>query len=285
MNFFIRNWAKGNPGNIMMIYLSAIKAKAYFEFGEICNIEIPLFDINIPDVKESGSSIYDFMHSNRRNMGYIPLKGIKKAILNSNCNFLKLEGFCQNIKNFPELHDVNYNKLFPPLDNNYGGGDDEIVINIRGGEVLKGIHPHYCLIPPEFYEYVINETGKKPVFCGQIEKNPYMDEIFSRFPKARYIPSMGIKEDFDFIRKSKHIIPSLSTFSWMACWLSNASSIHFPVAGVFNPFQHRSSMLIPFNDKRYNFYLFPIYFSKSVKNYKDYLDPVRTGWKKYRMID
>lgn len=279
MSFFIRNWARGNPGNIMMLYLSALKAQKYFGFGEIVNVDIPLFDISIPDIRASGCGIHDYMHANRRNMGYIPLKGIKKAIQNSNCTHLRLEGFCQNIENFPPIDSIDYNAIFPPLPQENGGGDNDIVINIRGGEVLKGIHPHYCLIPPEFYEYVITKTGKNPIFCGQIERNPYMDEIFSRFPNAKYIPSSGPKSDFDFMRKSKHIIPSLSTFSWMACWLSDATTIHFPVAGIFNPFQHRSSMLLPFNDRRYSFYLFPIYFSKSIHQYREYLDPVRSGWK------
>lgn len=134
------------------------------------------------------------------------------------------------------------------------------------------------MIPPEFYEYIIYISNKKPIFYGQLDESPYLSELINRFPDARFITSRGVKEDFDFIRRSKHIVPCLSTFSWMASWLSNAENIYFPVAGVLNPFQHRSSMLLPFNDKRYHFFLFPIYKSLHVDNYKNYIDPIRNSW-------
>ncbi|MBS0980969.1 hypothetical protein [Acetobacter thailandicus] len=281
MNFLIKNWAKGNPGNIMMMYISSLKLKKKLGFGSISNISIPIFNIDLPEIDIGNvAGIHDYMNTNNKQSGFIPMDGIKYICENTDSNFVSLEGNSQNIKNFFSIDEFDYENEFPFMkDNNCGGGDDDLVINIRGGEILSGIHPDYCLIPPEFYEYIINISGKKPIFYGQLDESPYLKELIERFPDAEFINSRGVKEDFDFIRRSKHIVPCLSTFSWMASWLSHAEKIYFPVAGVLNPFQHRSSMLLPFNDKRYQFFLFPIYTSLHVDNYKKYIDPIRNSWR------
>ncbi|MBS1081880.1 hypothetical protein [Gluconobacter kondonii] len=99
-----------------------------------------------------------------------------------------------------------------------------------------------------------------------------------RFPNATFISSRGVERDFDFIRKSHYVVPALSTFSWLAAWLSNAKKIFFPVAGIFSPMQHPSAMLLPFNDKRYEFFTFPIYFARNIQEYREYMDPIRNLW-------
>lgn len=278
MNCFIKIWAKGNPGNIMMMYLSALKLQSYIPDSIISNIDIPIFDINIPDIKKTGIGLHNYRLTNDRQSGYLPIKGLSHAANITHPNFISLEGFYQHIDNFPKFNEIDYDKMFPPLDGEEGGTENDIVINIRGGEILEGIHPHYCLIPPEFYSFVISKTNKSPIFYGQLNNSPYLHELLERFPTARFIESRGLKKDFDFIRKSKHIIPCLSTFSWMASWLSKAKSIHLPIAGVLNPMQHTSSMLIPLQDPRYSFYLFPNFYAKHVNNYRDYMDPIRENW-------
>lgn len=278
MNLQIKIWAKGNPGNIMMMYLSALKLKSYIPNSFISNIDIPIFNINIPDMNTSGLGLHNKQTTNSKQHGYVPVSGLSYAASVTNASFVSLEGFCQHVDNFPKKSEVDYDKLFPPLNGENGGTENDIVINIRGGDILQGIHPHYCLIPPEFYSFVINKTKKLPIFYGQLDDSPYMRELRNRFPTARFIESRGVREDFDFIRKSKHIIPCLSTFSWMASWLSKATSIHFPVAGVLNPMQHDSSMLVPLQDSRYHFYLFPHFYALHVDQYKEYIDPIRQSW-------
>lgn len=278
MSCYIKIWAKGNPGNIMMMYLSALKLKSSIPDSTILNVDIPIFNIHIPSMELPGLGLHNKLITNSKQFGYVPVRGLSHAVNITNANFVSLEGFCQHIDNFPKHNEIDYDKMFPPLNDENGGTEDDIVINIRGGEILEGIHPHYCLIPPEFYSYVISQTNKSPIFYGQLDDSPYMQELRARFPTARFIGSRGVKEDFDFIRKSKHIIPCLSTFSWMASWLSKATTIHLPIAGILNPMQHRSSMLVPLQDPRYHFYLFPNFYAKHVNYYKDYIDPVRENW-------
>ncbi|MEJ5142636.1 O-fucosyltransferase family protein [Gluconobacter albidus] len=266
----------------MMMYLTALNLsrKLNIPSSQIRNVHIPLFEIESSDFSmENLNGIYDREKNNSSLCGLFPINGYTRLIKSSRPDFINLEGFYQNINNFPLSSEINYASIFPENSRNTDhGGDDDIVINIRGGEVLNAIHPHYTLIPSEFYAHIIEKTGKNPIFYGQLDDTPYLTELKEKFPHATFIASRGIKEDFDYIRKSSFIIPAISTFSWMAAWLSNAKKIFFPIAGIFSPQQHPSSMLLPLNDNRYEFYIFPIYFCQPVNKYKDYIDPVRNNW-------
>lgn len=64
--------------------------------------------------------------------------------------------------------------------------------------------------------------------------------------------------DFAALRNSKNIVVSVSTFSWLAAWLSNADRIFMPLTGFYNPAQYSRAHLIPSGDPRYVYYQFPI---------------------------
>lgn len=60
--------------------------------------------------------------------------------------------------------------------------------------------------------------------------------------------------DFERLRSAKHVCLSISSFSWLAAWLSSlAKTIHMPVAGIFDPRRGVQS-LIPGDDARYRFW-------------------------------
>ncbi|MCG0996485.1 hypothetical protein LHT11_14995 [Acetobacter indonesiensis] len=280
-NFVIRIWHEGNPGNILPMYLSALKMKEILGFGKISHVDISMFGINLPDVDLSllKGGFHDEYHSNGKRYGYVPFHGLRKHIRNSDADFLSLEGLCQNINNFPNRLHFDYDKHFPFSEKNTeGGGEGDLVINIRGGEILAGISPLYPMLPIEFYKFLEQKTGKNVIFCGQLDDSIYMAELKKAFPKATWRPSQGAALDFDFIRRSKHIVPCLSTFSWFAAWMSHATRIYFPVAGVLNPAQHFYGNMLPINDDRYEFYLFPIFDALSIENYREYLDPIKGMW-------
>jgi len=281
-NPIIRLTKQGNPGNIMMIYLAAIKMQEALGGGTICNVKIPIFDIDIPDLYESGQhAVHDKEDTNSKLSGRLPTRAYASALEKVQAKVFMLEGFYQNIDNFPSRSSFDYDKYFPLIENSSeGGSDEELVISIRGGDILKLIHPHYAMLPPEFYAFLIQKTRKRPVFYGQLDESPYMAELRERFPTAKFIPSRGVAEDFDYLRKSTHIVPSLSTFSWLAAWMSKAKNIYLPVAGIFSPTQHPSSMLLPIDDERYEFYSFPIYYALDIEHYRTYLDPVRNCWER-----
>jgi hypothetical protein len=109
-----------------------------------------------------------------------------------------------------------------------------------------------------FYEKIIDESGLEPVFMGQLEQGDYIDALRLAFKGATFLPqSIEPMQDFQTIRGAEHIVCSISSFSWLASWLSEAAqTIHLPIAGLFNP-ANRETMLLPINDPRYSFYKVP----------------------------
>lgn len=136
-------------------------------------------------------------------------------------------------------------------------GDDHIVINVRADEVLAAVHKNYCPMPLSFFEAVIRTSGRQPVFVGQIHTdNEYTHRLRARFPKARFEPRVSTLHDFETLRRAKHVAVAVSSFSWLACWLSEAAeTIHMPIAGFFDPRARPDVNLLPRDDERYRFYL------------------------------
>jgi hypothetical protein len=135
--------------------------------------------------------------------------------------------------------------------------DDEIVIHLRLGDALEGAHKDYYPLPLDFYRKICSETGKTPVFVGQLESGgSYLDQVMTAFPEARFVGGT-MKEDWDTLRQARHKVLSISSFSWTAAWLgSDAGSIHMPLAGFFNPIQRGDVDLRPRDDGRFRFYWF-----------------------------
>jgi hypothetical protein len=152
--------------------------------------------------------------------------------------------------------------LFPPPATPVEGyGPDRLLINIRAPylrrEGDRGVHEGYRPLPLAHYARLIAETGLRPVFLGQLDDGAYTAALRARFPDAEFQPSRGAMVDFETIRASRHICVAVSTFSWLAAWLSEAETIHMPIAGIFHPGYRVDIDLLPVADPRYRFQLFP----------------------------
>jgi hypothetical protein len=135
---------------------------------------------------------------------------------------------------------------------------DELLINVRGAETLDNVHADYGPLPVHYLRRLVEMTGLRPVLMGQIGSDWYSEALRNTFPGCREIPSQGVREDFEIIRATPHIAMSLSSFSWLASWLSEAQTIHMPVVGIFNPQQRPDIDLLPLEDPRYRFYAFEV---------------------------
>jgi hypothetical protein len=279
-DFTLRLLRRGNPGNLMMMYLTMHRLQKLLGFGELANVHIPIFGIDIPDRNLAGTiGLHDRESTNGRTLGAFPFNGYKTAIENSNAAFLMFEAYYQHVGNFYDRRNFSYDQMFPRMENqNEHGHEDQLVISIRGGEILGAIHPNYTLLPISFYQRIIWQTSLEPVFFGQLTESPYMADLRKAFPTAQFIPGKNPQFDFDFLRKSKNIVVSVSTFSWMAAWLSDAEKIFLPITGMLNPRQ-QPSMLIPSNDPRYRFFQFPVNYCLPVARYREYLDPIEDLWR------
>jgi hypothetical protein len=174
-----------------------------------------------------------------------------------------IEGYCQAIDLF---YDKSFYSrgVFSLVDEpEFSFNDDELVINIRAKELLDG-NLWYPLVPPSFYQSLVIQTGLKPVLIGQLEDSLYLTRIMELIPSARIIQSGGSMIDFNRLRKAKHLCIAVSTFSWLAAWLSDAATIHYPMLGFLHPGTFKAGLhnsgridLAPADDPRYRFYLFP----------------------------
>lgn len=145
--------------------------------------------------------------------------------------------------------------LFPPrVAAQERFADDELLINVRGAEILGDVHQDYGPLPVGYLRQLADSTGLRPALMGQIGQDWYSDALRQAFPGCRVIESRGTLEDFEIIRHARHIAMSLSSFSWIASWLSEASTIHMPLIGIFNPLQRPEIDLLPLDDPRYRFY-------------------------------
>jgi hypothetical protein len=190
-----------------------------------------------------------------------------------------------HIQDFTQFLDVTiYRAVFPVVHRDVPVFDERyLLINIRTGDILDGhVHPFdwYPLTPIGFFEELVAKSGKLPVFMGELDDCLYVRQLKARFPDAVYLPSQGAMRDFDTIRAAKHIVVAISTFSWLAAWLSEAVAIHLPLSGFYNPAHKRDINLLPVNDQRYQFYLFPLNYAMSEIESLRLHERMRGTWRK-----
>jgi hypothetical protein len=162
-----------------------------------------------------------------------------------------------------------------------GFGPDHLVCPVRAEDILHGPNPDYVLTPVEFYRDVATMTGLTPVFIGQTEPNGYMDRIRAAFPDAIYRePQDDPLVDFETIRQSRNVVVGVSTYSWLAAWLSrSADNIFLAVNGLFNPMQKTNVNLLPFGDPRYRFFLFPINYAVPLHRHAEVHRRIAPYWR------
>jgi hypothetical protein len=132
---------------------------------------------------------------------------------------------------------------------------EALVVSIRAAEVLGPRHPSYRPLPLALYERLIAATGREAVFLGQLGEDAYTAALRARFPRARFIPSQGPMADFATLRRARHLCLSISSFAWLAGWLSGAETTHLPLAGMYHPAHRPEIDLLPTDDPRYRFHL------------------------------
>lgn len=136
----------------------------------------------------------------------------------------------------------------------YIADEDEILLHVRAEDVLSGYHSRYFPMPIAYYRRVVDASGLRPVFIGQLQDSRYSDAIRARFPEAKFLPPASAVSDFQSLRNARHLAISVSSFSWLAAWLSQtAVSVHMPLSGIFTP-DHSATMLLPVDNPRYRFY-------------------------------
>ena len=251
----------GNLANRMIQYMVALSVADKVVGAELSGVDFPDWNIALPTLPSDTRPILRFDGQQ------VDVNGVAARLSSGSYGRAVFSGWGQHLSNF--LARDRYQQLFtaaPEIGTVLR--PDELLISIWGGEILRAPHPSYVLIPVLFYIKIVAETGLTPVFVGQLTPGAYLDELKAAFPSARYIDSQGAIADFQTIRKARNIVLSVSTFSWLAAWLSEAEQVIMPLSGLFNPMQSSDVDLAPVNDARYRFFLFPVNYAVPIERYK-----------------
>ncbi len=141
-----------------------------------------------------------------------------------------------------------YSDLFP-LSNVDQFSTDQLVIHLRLGDVATPSHPDYGPLPISYYRHLVKMTGLDPVFIGEIDDSTYCQTLRREFPSAQFLGGQSAYDDFQMLRRAKHIAIAVSSYSWIASYLSKAESIHVPVAGMLDPRVRPEIDLLPANGR------------------------------------
>jgi hypothetical protein len=264
----------GNLGNRMIQYMAVLALAARVPGARLGRIHLPEWGIQIgPVAEEPGCEIVT--------SSVIPLDGLAARLNAGTLSGVDIRTYAQRVENF--LPAEAYRTAFPnpsaPNPSARPAGPGELLCNIRQGDILDAHHADYVLLPIDFYADLAACTGLAPVFMGQLEDTPYLQALRRRFPGARYVPSQGAVADFAFIRACTHIVPAISTFSWLAAWLSEAETVHLAAIGLFNPRQAPDTNLLPLDDPRYRFTWFPHHYAVPVAQVETAHATIRHLWR------
>jgi hypothetical protein len=141
--------------------------------------------------------------------------------------------------------------------------DDTLTIHVRSGDVWQpGSHPGYPALPFSYYRGIVDERPWRRVHVVSESAADPLARALLALPGVEFAGT-SLLGDFDFLRRSRHIALSVSTFGWWAAWLSQAESIRYPLVGLFDPGWSRSRSrrghvdLAPRGDPRYRFVELP----------------------------
>ena len=244
----------GNAGNRLFQYFFCAELARRSGVSSINGLDIPEFSIHSPAVVPEGRVI-ETRPGHLYNVADLSYK-LRHGIYDT----LHFVGYAHRLEYYPDLdflrtlvgvsQDVAVDD--PP-------GANDLVINIRAAEILGRVHNAYGPPPISFYEHVVRATGLTPVFVGQIGDDFYSQALKRRFAGCRFVRHQSALQDFRFLQSASHLVLAISTFSWLAAWLSvRAKRIYMPVSGFLNPLQRPDINLCPIGDERYSFFDFPV---------------------------
>jgi hypothetical protein len=135
--------------------------------------------------------------------------------------------------------------------------ENELLIHVRLGDVKTFSHPMYGPLPVSYYRYLTSLTGLTPVFIGEIDTCEYCTLLRQTFRNAKFLPTGSIRDDFQTMRRARHIALAVSSFSWVAAYLSDAQRVHMPICGWFDYRECPDIDMLPHGDERFIFHDIP----------------------------
>jgi hypothetical protein len=192
-----------------------------------------------------------------------PVGELARRLIDDRIDCLHFGGYVQRMEYLTPVADMRRHLALPtPLDTPLFRdltSDRHITCVVRANEVLRAIHPDYPPTPVAFYRAAVKESGRIPVFVGQTFPSLYWDALRRHFPDCIVYEHRNWLEDFRFILHSTSIAVAVSSFAWLAAYLSEtARRIYLPLFGFLNPLQRRDVDLVPVGDTRFRLAAFEV---------------------------
>jgi hypothetical protein len=124
-------------------------------------------------------------------------------------------------------------------------GKNDIVLNYRGTDLA------WAQMPLNYYRWILDkEQFDKLWIVTEDPNHKTVLRLLDRYPGE--VLSNGPINDLKFVMSAKKIIMTVSTFCWMAAWLSDADRIYFPLGSPYPLFDKENDRrLIVIDDHRY----------------------------------
>jgi hypothetical protein len=221
---------------------------------ELCRSEVVVFGHKLPEWSLQADLLGTAQRSNLSVGSNLTRADYLAAMINQ-CRppAIELDGVVLRVGNYGDIERCR--EMFPlKQEEGIQIGKDRLLIHIRAGDVSVPSHGSYGPIPISYYQYLVSKTKLTPVFIGEISQSPYIEALSREFPGAEFVGGGSPFEDFQTIRRAQHIAVSVSSFSWLAAYLSTAENIHVPLAGLLDPRERPDADLLPLSDPRYRFH-------------------------------
>jgi len=269
LNMDKRIWINplGNFGNRALQYLAAEGIRQFIPGATIRNVRLPEVGIFEPGKMPIGEDSILVGYPHQR----LDSKGLAERLNDGSKSAIILSCFAQHIDNYPPRELArSLIPHSPAVDEVQRFGRNILLCSIRSSEILTVGHPDYVPLPPSYYKMLAERTGLELVFFGQIPDEPYCNNLREAFPNQQFIAGKCPAYDFEVLRGSVNIAPSISTFAWLAAWLSNAEQVFLPVCGLYNHGNSPEQEFLPLSDASYRYVLFPATHSVNIQ-----VDPKR----------
>jgi hypothetical protein len=244
---------RGGSAARMIQYMAAHAIAAAVPGCRLSGVDLPDWGIHHPEIPPGAETREARASGPEMRIGRAELVA---GLVSRRINRVRLDSPAQHLDNFPpRLVCANLFRAVVPDVPVFGA--DHLVIQLPGVAQGQAADPDHPLLPVEFTQEIVAQSRLRPVFLGDIAEATDAGRLRALFPKAVFLPRQGSLHDFETIRRAPNILLGASTFGWLAAWLSQAERIYLPMTGLLNPAQFPEIDLLPLDDPRYRFYLFP----------------------------
>ncbi|HTW71459.1 MAG TPA: glycosyltransferase 61 family protein [Acetobacteraceae bacterium] len=243
---------RGRLGSRMFQYMVALSFRALVPDCRISNVQMPEWGIDHPPIELEEPIAW------AGEPQHIDLAGLAQRVRREELRSIVYTGRGQRLENFPSL-DVCRPVFRPSVVSPTRFGERHIICHVRAPDADPALPDiNAPLTPIAFYAGIVQQTGLIPVFVGPGAGGMHGEILRRHFPSAVFSEAGDAVLDFETMRQAQAMAVDVSSFAWLAAWLSHGERIFLAVNGRFNPMQEPSVDLLPFGDPRYCFHLFPV---------------------------